>query len=434
MKKKFIDISKLMLKEIFSYISDKKKLEIIKYNKKIQNKLDITKFIYQKIHFNSIVTQTTLDNPFILLEKNKFDKETLDKLISEWKEEIEEESDIPEKESLTQNFYFGYEITKDEKKKFFEDLNNIFGCKYLSEDSTLDLSLDDENNDFDWWFSAKLKLSKFLDENRYIFKDPDIVFDEKNIGKLNYFHLTITIKIFWGTSGGHIEYDNLYVYDYLFSKTKGNKYLFKTKFDEIHYSDDISDYKWTVKKIRYCNTKRFKDYYFINNEIELKGYGDEIDNKKYRDKRYLSFVSEEESQEYWDDFDFDEFNTVKIYETEYNSIFGGDYLWNNLETIHLDCLEEKSNIIDCIKKWSELKCFIIDTDCELKNCQLIELFKNLSSLKSLFLIDISFINRLKLKPKEKQTISELFPNLSFGVCSLKWKKNLEKLYNLKIKS
>ena len=97
MKKKFIDISKLMLKEIFSYISDKKKLEIIKYNKKIQNKLDITKFIYQKIHFNSIVTQTTLDNPFILLEKNKFDKETLDKLISEWKEEIEE-ADIPEKE------------------------------------------------------------------------------------------------------------------------------------------------------------------------------------------------------------------------------------------------------------------------------------------------------------------------------------------------
>ena len=280
MKKKFIDISKLMLKEIFSYISDKKKLEIIKYNKKIQNKLDITKFIYQKIHFNSIVTQTTLDNPFILLEKNKFDKETLDKLISEWKEEIEE-ADIPEKESLTQNFYFGYEITKDEKKKFFEDLNNIFGCKYLSEDSTLDLSLDDdENNDFDWWFSAKLKLSKFLDENRYIFKDPDIVFDEKNIGKLNYFHLTITIKIFWGTSVGHIEYDNLYVYDYLFSKTKGNKYLFETKFDEIHYSDDISDYKWTVKKIRYCNTKRFKDYYFINNEIELKGYGDEIDNKK----------------------------------------------------------------------------------------------------------------------------------------------------------
>ena len=166
----------------------------------------------------------------------------------------------------------------------------------------------------------------------------------------------------------------------------------------------------------------------------MKGYGDEIDNKKYRDKTYLSFVSEEESQEYWDDFDFDEFNTVKIYETEYNSIFGGDYLWNNLETIHLDCLEEKSNIIDCIKKWSELKCFIIDTDCELKNCQLIELFKNLSSLKSLFLIDISFINRLKLKPKEKQTISELFPNLSFGVCSLKWKKNLEKLYNLKIKS
>lgn len=325
MKKKFIDISKFMLKEIFSYISDKKKLEIIKYNKKIQKKLDITKFIYQKIHFNSIVTQTTLDNPFILLEKNKFDKETLDKLISEWKEEIEEASDIPEKESLTLNFYLDYENTKDEKKKFFEDLNNIFGCKYLSEDSSLDLPLDydDYGNDVDEWFSANLELSKFLDENRYIFKDPDIVFDEKNIGKLNYFHLTITIKIYWGESGSHIEYDNLYVYDYLFSKTKGNKYLFKTKFDEIHFSSDISDYKWTVKKIRYCNTKRFKDYYFINNEIELEGYADDIYNKKISyGMRHLSFDSEEENQKYWDDFDFDEFNTVKIYETEYNSIFG----------------------------------------------------------------------------------------------------------------
>ena len=97
-----------------------------------------------------------------------------------------------------------------------------------------------------------------------------------------------------------------------------------------------------------------------------------------------------------------------------------------METIHLDYLKEESNIIDCIKKWSELKCLIIDTDCQLKNCQLIELFKNLSSLKSLFLMDISFQKRLKLEPKEKQTISELFPNLSVGVCSLKWKKKIRK--------
>ena len=72
------------------------------------------------MYFNSIVTQTILDNPFILLEKNKFDKETLDKIISEWIEENEESSDIPEKESLTLKFHLDYEHTKEKKKNFLK--------------------------------------------------------------------------------------------------------------------------------------------------------------------------------------------------------------------------------------------------------------------------------------------------------------------------
>ena len=73
-----------------------------------------------------------------------------------------------------------------------------------------------------------------------------------------------------------------------------------------------------------------------------------------------------------------------------------------METFHLDILEEESNIIEYVKKCSELKCFIIDYDCQLENSQLIELLKNLSSLKSLFLIDISFQKKLILNPKEKK--------------------------------
>ena len=387
MEKKFINISKYMLKEIFSYISDKKKLQIIKYNKKIQKKLDTTKFIYQKMYFNSIVTQTILDNPFILLEKNKFDKETLDKIISEWIEENEESSDIPEKESLTLKFHLDYKHTKEEKKKFFEDLDNIFGCANLSEDLPSDFW--DMDEDWDDCFRKNLKHSKFLDEERHAFKDPDRVFNEINIGKLNYFHLTITIEVYFGYSGNLYPYDNFYFYDYLFSKTKGNKYLFKTKFNEKRYRKNLCDYEWTVKNIRYCDTKEFKHYYFINNEIELKGYDNENEEEKNIYGKYLFFDSEEENQKFWDEFDFDEFNTVKITKLD-NSFFDSDYLGNNLETFHLDILEEESNIIEYVKKWSELKCFIIDYDCKLENSQLIELLKNLSSLKSLFLIDISF--------------------------------------------
>ena len=300
----------------------------------------------------------------------------------------------------------------------------------MSEDLPSDFL--DMDEDFDDWFGKSLEHSKFLDEERHVFKDPDRVFNEINIGKLNYFHLIITIKINWAYSGNLYPYSNFYVYDYLFSKTKGNAYLFKTKFNEKCYREYLCDYKWTVKKIRYCDTKEFKHYYFINNEIELKGYDNENEEEKNIYGKYLFIDSEEENQKFWDEFDFDEFNSVKITELN-NSFFDSDYLGNNLETFHLDILEEESNIIEYVKKWSELKCFIIDYDCKLENSQLIELLKNLSSLKSLFLIDIFFQKKLILNPKEKKNISELFPNLSIDIkkksSSLKWmysEKKIEK--------
>ena len=83
-------------------------------------KIDITKFIYQKAYFNSIISQTILDNPFILEKQNIFDKKTLNKLISEWNEETEKASDISKEKSL--DLYFSLN-EEDDKKKFFEDLD-----------------------------------------------------------------------------------------------------------------------------------------------------------------------------------------------------------------------------------------------------------------------------------------------------------------------
>ena len=73
-------INKYILQIIFSYIKSKTKLKIIKFNKKLMSKLDITLYIYQKHYFYSIVTETLLENKNFL--KRKFDEKTLDKLIS----------------------------------------------------------------------------------------------------------------------------------------------------------------------------------------------------------------------------------------------------------------------------------------------------------------------------------------------------------------
>ena len=84
---KFLKINKYILKLIFSFVNNKRKMQIIKYNKKLKSKLDITKFSYQKIFFDSIITPGLLENPSILLKNKIFDKETTKKLISEWEKE-----------------------------------------------------------------------------------------------------------------------------------------------------------------------------------------------------------------------------------------------------------------------------------------------------------------------------------------------------------
>ena len=77
---KLVNINKYILQSIFSYINITSKLNIIKYNKKLMSKLDITKYTYQKKYFYSIISPGLLIIPEILVENKIFDEKTFKKL------------------------------------------------------------------------------------------------------------------------------------------------------------------------------------------------------------------------------------------------------------------------------------------------------------------------------------------------------------------
>ena len=82
-----LNINKYILKTIFIHLRFEKELNIFRYNKKLQSKLDISLYKYQKKYFEQIITSALLDNTEILLQNNIFDKKILNKLKSEWDNE-----------------------------------------------------------------------------------------------------------------------------------------------------------------------------------------------------------------------------------------------------------------------------------------------------------------------------------------------------------
>ena len=84
---KLLRTNKYILKTIFIYLRFEKELNIFRYNKKLQSKLDISLYKYQKKYFEQIITSALLDNTEILLQNNIFDKKILNKLKSEWDNE-----------------------------------------------------------------------------------------------------------------------------------------------------------------------------------------------------------------------------------------------------------------------------------------------------------------------------------------------------------
>ena len=75
-----------------------------------------------------------------------------------------------------------------------------------------------------------------------------------------------------------------------------------------------------------------------------------------------------------------------------------------------------------------LRCFIVKTDCKFTSNQLIKLLTNLSKLKFLFLIELTF--EVKLSKEDKQAICKLFPDIFINITQ---KSTFIKWYNKNIK-
>ena len=509
-----LHLNKYIIKEIFSYLEDTKKLNIIKYSKKLMEKMDISKFIFQKMVFDSLITPAIIEHTSILLEINCFDKETLKKLISEWEKEttgIFEDKDIFyfHQDNLPKNINI-LEINKNNEKdlKFnfpnlmilniydlknieipcsiFSNLeslsfHNVQNMKLLSKKAKITLNklkhlyMDDisfiknenlnlkivinnleyldlkvkevdggddddddeerENNEdednnsedfnkkgfiknnvfnylievFNFQFLSEFLISKdkdeenliedLYDEYKSIFKNQNILFKAKNFGKLNYFNFEIFYEL--DIYSGAYQLIQTFNYIYLFSKTKGNKYLFKTIYEYKGYGDDCC-YKLIEKKNKYCNDISCGNYYFYNKEILLGGNGFNFLNEDIGMNDVFS-IKIDPKNEYEDSSEclqfLDNFNEK-----------------NSLEIIYINILDIKQypDFIKNIKKFGQLQVFIISNDCLLNNEQLIDLLSNLSNLE-VFLIEISFKRKLKFNEIETNTIQNLFPNISIKI-------------------
>lgn len=71
-----------------------------------------------------------------------------------------------------------------------------------------------------------------------------------------------------------------------------------------------------------------------------------------------------------------------------------------------------------------MKSFIVDNNCLLTNKYLMQLFKNLSSLKNVLIIDIAFKKKINLTNDEKKELKKLFPHIEIN------KKNDENRYSI----
>lgn len=539
-------MNKYLLKNIFSFLPLKKELNLIKYNKKLMQNVDISKYTYQKNLFYSIVNPAILQNFSILLNTNNlFDKKAIEKLKIDWRNEttvLFEENNFFTKITELHNFE---KIKKSPKIKLpnlielnLVDLNdlelpciillnlkilslkNMFRVKFLENDKKnislvnlkklyidnislidsnlkikvnnldfLDLRInqieddededednesdnegneddedDNENNEkednediennedndykrlqkkynvkegfiktnflenfikiFDFNFLSIFEINEEIIENedilekfediKKILKNPEDLFKEKIINKLNYLNIEIYYRL--SEYCGASEYTGVLLSRYTFSKTKGGKYIFKTLYKQFELASDDCEIEFIEKELRCCNEINYKDYYYINNDLETWGYG------------FGNYEKEE--------LNYNNFNTFKIYDkkgygTMNEALVLLDYFKaknKKINVIKLNYLEEKdaNKFINNIKKFLGLN-YLYISKIIMTNEQLMKLFKNLSQIKSLFSIQINFEKALKLNKEEKGKLTNLFPDISIEKnkkgTSIKWINN-----------
>ena len=534
-------INKYILAKILSHLKCSKELNIMRYNKKLQSKLDISLYSYQKKYFETIMTPALLNNTEILLQNNIFDKKTLDKLkfdlINETTETLQEKdcfhfdqktnsknlkdikilnislknqnllkksapnlielniSDIKNLEipcslllnletfslenisklkfinkeenislnklkhlylnnvsfnkenkikiSLNNLKYLDLRLKEQEgeaegdpeetefdndnnkagflKEKTLKHLISIFNFKFLSvfkNDSNESENGGDEGSE-DGGENEEMEDEEFpmdkYDELVFKFKKSNELFDKKYLSNYDYFNLEILYEFL--VFSGAADYQGRFIDKYFFAKTKGNKYIFKTEY--TNFANTNGEYEEVFnKEVRYCYDMNYNDYYFINNEAEIGGDDFLEDILNFDSINSYSIVSKHDAYSY---------KLIKSLEN-----FKKDK--NKLEILSIEDLDLSfaDSILKNLKSLNNLKCFYITKDFIFKNNkELIDLFTALSKIKTLFLIDITIKNELKLNKNDENKIKKILPNIIIKKekkeSSIKWHNNNYKL-------
>ena len=502
---KLIRINKYILNFIFDQLNYNYKLNIMRYNKQIQTKLEISLYTYQKKYFEIIITPALLNNSEILLQNNIFDKNTLDKLKLDWESDTkeiihkkecfhlnEESNKINLKDNKILNISFTDENLPKKISPNLIELNlsnmedlelpcsillnleslsliDIYKIKFLSIEENISLNklkhlylknisfnkknkikinvnnlkyLDlriketySNDEDYDTGFNKEKTLENLvtifdfqflkifnidtnifgIQENKYEedifdkykkfknnFKRPRELFDKKYLEKYDYFNFKILYKYY--LISGSAELEEGFKYKYLFAKTKGNKYLFKTKYTYFEYYNEEC-YKAIIKETRYCNEINYDNYYFINNEVEIRGNTFRTGILDYQKINCLNIDTK---------YDKDSSLLLNIFEIFKENENRLEII--SIEILDLDIIKIESLLIN-LKKFKNLKCFYITNDitneCEFQDNNLcIALLSDLSKINSLFLIEITIKGELELSKNDENKIYEISPDIS----------------------
>ena len=260
---KFININNYLVKIILSYVKEQRKLNLIKYNKKLMSKLNISLYTYQKEYFYSIISETLLENKSAL--KKLFDEESLNKLVSEFEND---------KTGIYENKIIFEKVIKHDIYNSIVESGEFSNLKELIIDNIKDLKI-------------PVVLLKNL-EKLYLYDVTDIKFESNDtnisLNKLKYLYLdNVSFK---SNQKLKISNNNLIYFDLRFEDNAENEnYNFMVtmrdlinifNFDFLSiFNSDINLTKNYYTSNTYEDFKKMKDIYKKPKEI----FGNEIVKK-----------------------------------------------------------------------------------------------------------------------------------------------------------
>ena len=243
-------------------------------------------------------------------------------------------------------------------------------------------------------------------------KDKEL-FLNKDILKLDYFYFEILDEYY--RVSGSAEFNERFIYQYIFSKTKGNKYLFKVIYNDYNNCNgDLFDI--TNEEIRYCDNHNFNEFYLYDNKLNVKQNSLYYKIENIENIKSLNLCK-----------------NINDYEGCLNQFKKNK---NNVEVISINLNLINNNIILNFKNFSKLKSFSLEINYSFNdNKQVIELLNSLSKFKNLFWIEIKFNKKLKLSRYEIDKIKKMFNGISIEIrknnCIIKWNNNNLKFNDFK---